>query len=105
MRFFFQKKIITKMTKFSKFFDFQSFYAIFVKFSTDFVDWNVEESQQGTSLLSLSLFSLFEDIMEVCKLKKSQIGTEFDKKPKIFQFSKFLCNFCQNFDRLRGLEC
>ena len=31
-------------------------YAIFVKFSTDFVDWNVEKSQQGTNLLSSSLF-------------------------------------------------
>ena len=39
-----------------KFSNFQSFYAIFVKFSTDFVDWNVEKSQQGTNLLSSSLF-------------------------------------------------
>ena len=35
---------------------FKVFYAIFVKFSTDFVDWNVEKSQQGTNLLSSSLF-------------------------------------------------
>ena len=40
-----------KIFQFSKF-----FYAIFVKFSTDFVDWNVEKSQQGTNLLSSSLF-------------------------------------------------
>ena len=44
------------MTKNPKFSKFQSFYAIFVKFSTDFVDWNVEKSQQGTNLLSSSLF-------------------------------------------------
>ena len=44
------------MTKNPKFSNFQSFYAIFVKFSTDFVDWNVEKSQQGTNLLSSSLF-------------------------------------------------
>ena len=35
---------------------FKVFYATFVKFSTDFVDWNVEKSQQGTNLLSSSLF-------------------------------------------------
>ena len=40
----------------NKFSKFQSFYAIFVKFSTDFVDWNVEKSQQGTNLLCSSLF-------------------------------------------------
>ena len=28
-----------------------------------------------------------------------------DKNPKIFLFLKFLCNFCESFDRLRGLEC
>ena len=44
------------MTKNPKFSNFQSFYAIFVKFSTDFVNWNVEKSQQGTNLLSSSLF-------------------------------------------------
>ena len=44
------------MTKNPKFSNFQSFYAIFVKFSTDFVDWNVEKSQQGTNLLSSGLF-------------------------------------------------
>ena len=44
------------MTKNPKFSKFQSFYAIFVKFSTDFVDWNVGKSQQGTNLLSSSLF-------------------------------------------------
>ena len=37
---------------------FKVFYAIFVKFSTDFVDWNVEKSQQGTNLLSSSLFRI-----------------------------------------------
>ena len=35
--------------------NFQSFYADFVKFMTDFVDWNVENGQQGKSLLSSSL--------------------------------------------------
>ena len=49
-------KLKPKMTKNPKFSNFQSFYAIFVKFSTDFVDWNVEKSQQGTNLLSSSLF-------------------------------------------------
>ena len=49
-------KFKPKMTKNPKFSKFQSFYAIFVKFSTDFVDWNVGKSQQGTNLLSSSLF-------------------------------------------------
>ena len=49
-------KFKPKMTKNPKFSKFQNFYAIFVKFSTDFVDWNVEKSQQGTNLLSSSLF-------------------------------------------------
>ena len=44
------------MTKNPKFSKFQSFHAIFVKFSRDFVDWNVEKSQEGTNLLSSSLF-------------------------------------------------
>ena len=49
-------KFDPKMTKNTKFSKFQCFYAIFVKFSTDFVDWNVEKTQQGTNLLSSSLF-------------------------------------------------
>ena len=32
----------------------------------------------------------YEEITVVFKLKKSQIGTEIDKKPKILQFLKFL---------------
>ena len=90
------------MTKDRKFSNIQSFNAIFVKFSTDFVDWNIEKSQQETSSLSSSLFR-----RDNCgfKVKSFQIGNETDKKPKIFKLSKFLCSFCQIYDRLRGLEC
>ena len=42
-------------------------------------------------------------ITAVYQMKKSQIDTENDKL-KIFVF-QFLCNFCQIFDQLRGLEC
>ena len=42
-----------KMTK--SFSDFLRFHAIFVKFSTNFVDTNVENVQQGTNLLCNSL--------------------------------------------------
>ena len=49
-------KLKPKMTKNANFPIFKVFYAFFVKFSTDFVDWNVEKSQQGTNLLSSSLF-------------------------------------------------
>ena len=38
-----------------KFFNFQNFYAFVVKFSTDFVDWNVLKGQQGRKWLSSSL--------------------------------------------------
>ena len=47
----------------------------------------------------------YEEIIAVFELKKSQIGTEIDKKPKNFQFSKFLCNIGQLFDRHRELKC
>ena len=69
---------------------------------TDFVDWKVIKGQLGTSLLSSRLFRRVNCGFQV--EKKTQINNEFNKKPKIFQFSKILCNYCQNFDRLRGLE-
>ena len=63
------------MTKNPKFSKFQNFYAIFVKFSTDFVDWNVEKSQQGTNLLSSSLFR--RDLGR--KISRWSAGVLFDK--------------------------
>ena len=55
--FLFEKflKVTTKMTKYPKFFNIQSFHAIFVQFSTELVDWNVEEGQQEKCLLSYRL--------------------------------------------------
>ena len=38
------------------FYSFYRFYAIFVKFSTDFVDLNVENAQHGTSSMSSRFF-------------------------------------------------
>ena len=74
---------------------------IFPKFLTNFVDWNVEKAQQGKKLL----FSrLFEEFNAVCKVKMSQIDTENNLNPKIFQVSKILCIFFPFFDRLRQLE-
>ena len=70
---------------------------------TDLVDWKGKKGQQGTILLSSRLFRRVNCGFQV--EKKTRIGTEFDKKPINFQFSKILCNCCQNFDRLRGLEC
>ena len=79
------------MTKIPRFLNFFRFYAIFVKFSADFVDWNVEKSQEGTSLLSSSLLGRgncgFRD------KKISQIGTEIHKKPKNFKLSMFYAVF------------
>ena len=45
-------KLQPKMTKNPKLSNFQSFYAIIVEISSDFVGWNVEKSEQGTSSLS-----------------------------------------------------
>ena len=43
------------MTKIPIFFYFQRFNAIFVIFSINIVDWNVENVQQGTNSLSNSI--------------------------------------------------
>ena len=40
-----------------------------------------------------------EELSAVFKVKKSQVGTEMDKKPKRFKLSKFLGSFCQIFDQ------
>ena len=42
----------------------------------------------------------YEEIIAVFKFTKSQIEIENDKKPKISKLSKFLCSFCQVYDRL-----
>ena len=48
-------KLGPKMKKNPKFSNFQSFYAIFVKISTDFVDWNFENAHQSKNLLYSSV--------------------------------------------------
>ena len=50
-----KSQIGTEIDKNPKFSNVQSFYAVFVKFMTDFVDWNVKKGQPGKSLLSSSL--------------------------------------------------
>ena len=47
----FKTKNYPKDDKISKNFRFLTFFAIFVIFSTDFVDRNLEKSQQGTNLI------------------------------------------------------
>ena len=51
-----KSQIGTEIDKNPKFSNVQSFYAVFVKFMTDFVDWNVKKGQPGKSLLSSSPF-------------------------------------------------
>ena len=41
-------------------------------------------------------------IIAVFKLKNASNWHRNRQKPKIFKHSKFLCSFCQFFDRLRG---
>ena len=79
------------MVKIPKLSNFQTLYAFFSKISTNFVDWNVEKGQKGNNVLSSRLF---EEFLAVFQVKMSQIDTENHKKPKVFQFSKFLCIFC-----------
>ena len=79
------------MTKNRKFSKFQSFYAVSVKISTDSVDWNVVNFHQGKNPLSSSLS--WRDKCNFFKCKMSQIDTEKDKNPKIFQFQSFYAVF------------
>ena len=69
------------MTKNPKFSKFQSFYAIFVKFSTDFVDWNVGKSQQGTNCCPVVFF---EEIW----------GGKYPAGPRASCFTKFAKKYC-----------
>ena len=57
----------------------------------DFVKWNVQRVDKKRMRCSLGLAEEFTAVFQV---KMSQINTEEDKKPKIFQNSKFLCIFC-----------
>ena len=45
-----------------------------------------------------------EKISAVFLIEKFQIDIENDTKDEILQFLNILCNFCQIFDRFRGLE-
>ena len=51
-------KLTPKMTKTHNF-SFFSFYAIFVRFLTNFADWNVEKRQQGKNFSPVGLFEEF----------------------------------------------
>ena len=53
---------------------------------TDSVDWNVEKGKQGNNLLSSSRY---EEFIAFLEMKKSQIDTENDKNPKLFNIQRF----------------
>ena len=76
--------------------NFQSFYAFFDKISTVFVNSKVLRGQKETFRCPVGSF---EEIIAVLYMKKSQIETENDKNPTIFQISKILCSFFPNFRR------
>ena len=88
-------QINTENDKKPKTFQFLMFLYIFsVKVSTNLVDWNVLRGQRGKNWL----FScLFEQFIVFIEMKMPLIDTKNDKNPKIFQFSKLLCNFSLNF--------
>ena len=73
------------MTKNQNFFQFSKIFEFFVKFAADFVDRNVLGVQQGKGWFQGRLFREFIAIFQV---KMSQIDTENDRNPKIFQCSK-----------------
>ena len=84
-----------KIRQIEKLSNFRSFNAIFVKFSTDFVDWNVEKSQQGTSLLSSSLFR--RDSCNFQVEKHLKLAPKIDKKTQNFETFKVFMHFLSNF--------
>ena len=86
----FQKwpKLTRRMTKNRKTSIFQSFYSNFVKFLTDFVDWNIGKGKKGNNLLSKRLFRRV-----ICRSLngRSQYGTENHKKTQnISMFKVFM---------------
>ena len=93
---FCKRNLTPKTTKIRKFSDFQRLYAIFVKFSLDFVDQNVENGQRGTNLLSSRIFR-----KENCYFQNEKglkLTPKMTKKLSIFQtfysiFVKFSTNF------------
>ena len=80
-------QIGTENDKNPKFSFFQIFHAIFAKFSIGFVYWNVEKTVIKVNIRCPVV--IYEEIIAVLSLKKSQIDTEFHKKHKVFQFTKF----------------
>ena len=69
---------------------------------TDFVDRNVKRVNIEKMFCPVGFF---EEFITVFYVTMSQIETENNEKPKIFQFSKFSCILRHILDRLRGLEC
>ena len=65
---------------------------IFLKVSVDFINCNVERGQQWKKMCCPVGF--LEELITVFQVTMSQIDTENDKNPKIFQFPKFLPIFC-----------
>ena len=64
----------------------------FSKVSLDIIDCNVEKGQQWKKMCCPVGF--LEELITVFQVTMSQIDTEIDKNPKIFQFPKFLTIFC-----------
>ena len=85
------KRKITPKWQSPKFFRFLTFLCNFCQIF-DRLDWNVEKSEQGTSSLS---GRLFEELIAVFKLKNISNRHRNGQKTQVFQFWKFLCNFCQ----------
>ena len=80
---------------------FKIFYPFFVKFLTDFVDWNFLKGQQRTGYLSSSLS---EEFIASFLMKTSQIVTGKDKNPKKFPILKDFMHFFQVFAGLHQVE-
>ena len=82
-------------------FQFPKISCHFSKFLTDFVNWNVAKGQQGKNVLSSMLRKAINAVFQT---KIVQNWHRKRQNSKIFQFSPFLFNFCQNIDRLRWVE-
>ena len=86
-------RIDTKNDKNLEIFEFPEILcSFFSKISIDFIDWNNMKRLNNEKMCCPVDF--LEELITVVQVTTSQIDTEIDKNPKIFQFSKFLRNFC-----------
>ena len=79
---------------------YQSLSAIFVKFLTDFVDWNVENSKQGKSI---SLVDVSEELIAVFQMKNLSNWHRKWQKTDDFQIFKVFMQYLSHFPQTQWI--